>query len=303
MTPAQDLCANLLDRQGRPLDRRFLEVDGDLRLAYAEAGEGSPVVLLHGTLTVLEDMMIPLSGLLCARHRVLAFDRPGFGRSGVRRFVDAGIWRQADRLLEALDRLGLERPVVVGHSFGASVALAMAVQQPSRLAGVVALAPLVRAEPRLEHALFGPRSPPLSGEWIAEGVGMTFDRQLFPALWRAMFLPQTMPEGVQHDFPFALAGRSESAVRVGEDAMAALPDLLRLAAGAASCPTPARILGGDRDAVVHNGTHGRLLAALMPNAVFVDLPSLGHMAHHFAGDRVAQAVDEVADRSRRAAAG
>jgi pimeloyl-ACP methyl ester carboxylesterase len=39
--------------------------------------------------------------------------------------------------------------------------------------------------------------------------------------------------------------------------------------------------------------HGRWLSALMPNAEFVDLPGLGHMAHHFAADRIAQAIHDL----------
>jgi len=60
---------------------RFIDVDG-VRLHYVEKGEGSPVVLLHGNTVLLQDFIG--SGLLdrlAERHRVIAFDRPGFGHS------------------------------------------------------------------------------------------------------------------------------------------------------------------------------------------------------------------------------
>jgi alpha-beta hydrolase superfamily lysophospholipase len=60
---------------------RFVTVDG-VRLHYIEKGEGSPVVLLHGNVVTAEDF--DTSGvldLLARRHRVIAFDRPGFGYS------------------------------------------------------------------------------------------------------------------------------------------------------------------------------------------------------------------------------
>lgn len=78
--------------------------------------------------------------------------------------------------------------------------------------------------------------------------------------------------------------------------MCAPTDLLRLNLAARLCETPTRILGGDRDLVVRHGLNGRLLAALAPNATFVDLPGLGHMIHHFAADQVAAAVDQLAAR-------
>lgn len=292
--PQTLLAANLMDRPGRELDRNFVSGGDGLSLAWAGSGAGPPVVLLHGTLTTLEDMTAGLARWLTPRRRIIAFDRPGFGRSTLRRFLDAGIWRQADRIHHAISALGLERPTVVGHSFGASVALAMAVSRPERLAGVVALAPVVLPEARLEHAIFGPRSTPVGGDLLSRGATAAGDRSLFPLLWRAMFLPQTMPRVVETDFPFALAGQAGASVRVGEDAMAAPSDLIRLLAQAPACTAPVRIMGGDRDIVVRNGVNGRLLAALMPNATYIDLPGMGHMIHHFAGERIAAEIDALA---------
>lgn len=289
---------DLIDHAGHELERRFVRADEGLELAYVEAGQGDPVVLLHGTLTTLEDMTISLAESLAQRHRVIAFDRPGFGRSTVRRFLDAGIWRQAERLNAALAALGVVRPIIVGHSLGASVALAMAIQRPADIRGVVALAPLVLPEARLEHVVFGPRAAPLTGDLLQASARATTDRSLFPLLWRAMWLPQTMPQRVVAEFPFALAGRGDSSSRVGEDAMAAAWDLLALTAAAPRCEVPVRTLGGDRDLVVNNGLHGRTLAALMPNGRFIDLPGLGHMAHHFAAGRLAEVVEELASEGR-----
>lgn len=291
--PTPALLRGLMDRPGRQDERSLMVLDDDLSIAWAERGQGRPVVLLHGTLTTLEDMTQTLGRKLDDRFHVLAFDRPGCGRSGVRRGRDAGLWNQAAVLSAAIDRLGLDRPILVGHSFGASVALAMGVRRPDAVAGVVALAPLVRPEVRLEQWLFGPRAMPTGG-WFSAFSHRTSDRALFPVLWRSMFLPQAMPERVAVDFPFRLAGRSESAVRAGEDALAAGPDLLRLSLLAASCRVPTVMMGGDRDVVVRNGVNGRMLAAVMPNARYVDLPGLGHMIHHFAAERVVEAIEALA---------
>src|SRR4051812_27153172 len=60
---------------------RFLDVDG-VRLHYVEQGRGAPVVLIHGNGTMLQDYTT--SGLierLAGRHRVIVFDRPGYGYS------------------------------------------------------------------------------------------------------------------------------------------------------------------------------------------------------------------------------
>lgn len=272
-----------------PMQRRFVEIGGQ-PLAYAETGEGPPVVLIHGTLTALDDMALALFDPLRRRHRVIAVDRPGFGLSGRDWFSGAGVLRQAWRIGQALDRLDVQRPVVVGHSFGGAVAVAMAALRPESVAGVVSLAPLVLPELRLEHWIFGPRAWPGSGAWLAATAHESFDQALLPVLWRGMFSPQPMPAAVERRFPFELAGAADATMRVGEDCLAAGPDLMTLLALMSSLRVPLEVLGGDQDLVVDNHRHGRLLAALAPRGRFTALPGVGHMIHHAAPERVVQLV-------------
>jgi pimeloyl-ACP methyl ester carboxylesterase len=288
---------NLMDRAGHERPRRRIGAPGGPVLAYAEVGAGPQIVLIHGALTALEDMSLAFFDRLCGGHRVIAFDRPGFGRSERRRFLDAGMFAQAERLWEALDTLGVHQPVLVGHSFGASVALAMGLLRPDQAAGVVAVAPLVFPEPRLEHVIFAPRAAPVAGDLAGLSCAAA-DKRLLSMLWKAMFLPQDIPNRFLSSFPFGLAGDTASSIRVGEDALAAVTDLARLVFGWRACPTPVRVFGGDRDLVVHNGLHGRMLAALAPNGAFMDLPGLGHMAHHFAADQIAQTASALAGAAR-----
>ena len=96
------------------------------------------MVLIHGNGTLIQDFMV--SGLvdgLSGHHRVIVFDRPGFGYSTRPR---SRIWTplaQAEVLQKALDQLGVEQPVVLGHSWGTLVAVALALQFPSRVRGLV----------------------------------------------------------------------------------------------------------------------------------------------------------------------
>lgn len=268
---------------------------GDRAMAYVSAGSGSTVVLIHGTLTTLEDMMWTLGEPLASHHHVFAFDRPGVGRSTSGRWSDAGVLRQAKSLLDVINELGLSRPVLVGHSLGGSIALAMAVQAPDQIKGVVALAPLVVPELRLELLLFGARAVPGGGDLLSIAANRSTDKSLLPSLWNAMFLPQAMPRQIAEAYPFALAGGADAVVRSGEDSVAMGPDLLSLLPMYGGCPVPTRIFGGDRDHVVANGRHGRVLAALMPAATFTDMPGLGHMVHHFATEQIAEAVTAMHD--------
>ncbi|WP_369062269.1 alpha/beta hydrolase [Caulobacter sp. 73W] len=288
--------ATLLERTGQLEPRRHVDLEPGLRLAYADRGQGRTVVLLHGLLTTLEDMMLALGPAL-DRRRVLAFDRPGLGQSRRRRGLDAGVARQAQHLWAALDKLQVRKPLIVGHSFGATVALAMAMRRPDDTAGVVALAPIVSPEPRLEHAIFAPRGFAFSEFGLVQACRYVSDRLLLPLLWRAMYLPQPMPPAVEETFPFALAGSDRATLFTGEDSFAGIADLYGLLRDAPACRTPIEILTGDQDAVVDYRRHSAMAAEILPKADLHVSPGLGHMLHHFAPERIIIALEALERRS------
>ena len=106
---------------------RFTVVDG-VRVHYIARGKGRPVVLIHGNGTMAEDFVIcGLVDRLAERYRVIAIDRPGFGHTDRPR---SRVWTasaQAHLVHRVLERLKVERPVIVGHSWGTLVALVLAV--------------------------------------------------------------------------------------------------------------------------------------------------------------------------------
>lgn len=285
-----------LSHEGRKTARRFVSVPDGCEVAYAEAGSGQDLVLIHGALANLDEMWLGLMPALARQFRTVAVDRPGHGWSGRARAGDASVWRQAEILRDAAAALGLDRPVLVGHSFGGAVALAWAMSFPDEVAGVVAIAPICFPEPRLEHVLFGPRALPVGGDLLARMLHLASDPLILPVLWRAMFLPQAMPDRFATEFPFAHEGQSTQTVREGEDAAMLWRDLARSALRYRECRVPVRFLCGDADIVVNNHLHGRQASGLIPGAEFRWLPGLGHMLHHFRQDEVAAAAREVAGR-------
>ena len=279
----------------RAMARRTVDLGQGRSLAYAEAGEGPALVLIHGTLMALEDMWLALMPILSRRFRVIAVDRPGHGLSRRRRSVDASPWRQAETIHDAMRAIGVARPLMVGHSFGGTVALCHGLRFPDETAGILALAPLCFPEIRLEQMLFGPRFTPGLGEVLAPLLAGTADPALLPLLWRAIFLPQIMPQGFAERFPFALASGPERMIAEGEDAVSVWPALTRAAMAYGTCTVPVRILGGTADLVVNNALHGGLAARMMPGAGFDWVPGAGHMLHHFHQDIVSATVERLAD--------
>jgi len=135
-----ELFARKVERKYPPRGK-FITVEG-VKLHYVEKGSGRPVVLLHGDAGSSYDFIIsPLLDKLAEKYRVLAFDRPGLGYS--QRPSKDG-WSpvvQARLIRGAVRQLGIEKPVVAGHSRGGATMFAWAMEYPHDMAAGVGLAP------------------------------------------------------------------------------------------------------------------------------------------------------------------
>lgn len=115
---------------GEPQNATFVEVEG-ARVRFRDEGEGTPVVLIHGFASSLEtwDAVIPT---LAKNHRVLAVDLKGFGWTD-RPEGDYSPWAEAKLVRAVMERRGIKKAAVVAHSWGSSVALALALGDPDRV--------------------------------------------------------------------------------------------------------------------------------------------------------------------------
>jgi 2-hydroxy-6-oxonona-2,4-dienedioate hydrolase/4,5:9,10-diseco-3-hydroxy-5,9,17-trioxoandrosta-1(10),2-diene-4-oate hydrolase len=120
-----------------PVDK-YVQVDG-LRLRYVEAGEGPPVLLLHGaSLGSSADVFLRnLAPLAQAGFRAIAFDQPGFGLSDVPADLSAAYRR--DAIPKFMDALGLPRAALIGHSQAGNPAVQLALAEPARYSHVIVL--------------------------------------------------------------------------------------------------------------------------------------------------------------------
>src|SRR5205085_2789311 len=140
------LGVRMIERR-HPQSGTFIPVSGGrlhvVELSTRREPGAPPIVLLHGASGILEDMRLALGERLAVRHRVILIDRPGHGlseRPGGD--AEAAPARQAARVAEVLDRLGIGRAILVGHSWSGALATAFALAFPERTAGLVLLAPV-----------------------------------------------------------------------------------------------------------------------------------------------------------------
>ena len=286
--------------QAHPPMGQFMEVGG-VRLHFVERGQGEPLVLLHGRGTMIEDF--ELSGVLdmaAAGHRVVAFDRPGFGHSERPR---DRLWTpvaQAELLLRALDRLDVDRAILLGHSWGTMVANALALGHPDRVRGLVLVSGYYFPTLRKEVPLQAPMAIPVVGDVMRYTVSPLLSALLLPKAERKLFEPLPVPERFRQGFPHALTLRPSQLRATGEDTAFEVPAAMVLQNHYRELKMPIVIVVGTDDQIVDVDRQSRRLHAELPGSDLITVPGAGHMVHYKAPDRVMAAVELVERRAGEA---
>jgi pimeloyl-ACP methyl ester carboxylesterase len=280
--------------RAHPPQGKFVTSDG-VRLHYIERGRrGAPVVFLHGNGVTAEDFLV--SGVLDAASRsyqAYAFDRPGFGHSERPWTRSWPASAQAALLPEAFRLLGIERPIVVGHSWGTMVALALALDHPQALSGLVLASGYYYPTVRSDVALFSPPAIPLLGDLLRHTVAPFVGEAMTPRLIKKMFAPQQVPTRFWERFPTALMTRPSQIRAAAEDAAHMIGSAKALSARYSELRGPVAILAGDADRVVDYHYQAEGLHQEVPHSTLDTHLGVGHMLHHFDVDRVMRAISAV----------
>ncbi|WP_236960721.1 alpha/beta fold hydrolase [Methylobacterium durans] len=272
---------------------RFVTVDG-LRVHYIARGKGRPVVLIHGNGTMAEDFVI--SGLvdrLAKSYRVIAIDRPGFGHTERPRHRVWTASAQARLVHRALEALNVERPVIVGHSWGTLVSLALAAEEWRALRGLVLLSGFYFPARRADVTMIAPLAIPGVGDAVRSLTPATVGHLLAPHVFRHVFKPQPVPARFTARFPVGISIHPTQSRASAEDTatMNAAAGLLQ--ARYADLRLPVAILSGDADAIVDPAEQSERLHRAVAGSTLTILPGLGHMVHYAAQAKIGQAVDAL----------
>ena len=295
---AATLVVTAVIERRHPPAGRFVAVSGG-RLHVAELGPAAmaapPIVLLHGASGNLEDMRFALGERLAGRHHVILIDRPGHGWSDrPNGDGDASPGRQAALIAEALDRLGVERAIIVGHSWSGALATAFALDHPSRVAGLMLIAPVTHPWPGGVSWYYSLATTPVIGPLFVRTLVMPLGLFMVEAGSRGVFAPQPVPTGYVDEAAINLVLRPAEFVANARDVAGLKAFVAAQAPRYGEISAPTVIISGDRDATVSVEIHSRAIAAMVPQARLVVLPGVGHMPHHVASDTVIAEIDRLA---------
>jgi pimeloyl-ACP methyl ester carboxylesterase len=293
-------------QRAHPAPGKMIEVSG-ATLHVVDIGPrhaaGPPIVFIHGASSNLEAMRQPLGDRLAANHRVILIDRPGHGWSTRASLKDSTPAVQAKMIDEALGKLGIDRAILVVHSWAGALGALMALDYPQRVAGLVMLAPVAFPWPGGVGLYNRIVTTPVIGPLLAYTVTLPLGYFLAEPGARGVFLPQAMPDGFVGDTATSLLLRPREFLANAWDLVSLKPEVARQAPRYADIKVPAVVISGDEsDKTVSTRIHSRPFASAVPNAKLIVLPGVGHMVQYAAPDLVIAEIEAMIGRGATAAA-
>jgi pimeloyl-ACP methyl ester carboxylesterase len=289
---ANHLIARQSERRHPPTGR-FVTADG-IPVHYLDRGTGTgpTIVLIHGNGVIARDWELSgVLGRLAARHRVIAFDRPGFGYTPRPRGRPWTAADQAHLILAALERLGVEDVVLVGHSWGTLVSLQAALQRPRRVRGLVLMSGYYWPTARLDIPIFSGPAIPGVGDVLRFTIGPPLGWLMTPTVFKTIFAPAQIPPRFKREFPTSMILRP-SQLRASAADTAMLPhEAAKIAERLGEITAPVLVMAGDEDKVISFERESKRLARELPGARLRVIEGGGHMIHHIAPDVVAGAIE------------
>ncbi len=269
----------------------FVNVEGT-NLHFVIKGSGRAVVLIHGNPGSCGDwvrLFEPLAELYCT----FAFDRPGHGHSdrtdhGGAVTVDV----QARLLHSSLEKLGVEQPILVGHSWGAALAVVYALLYPREVSGLVLLAPAVYESD--DGVSFLSKMP----GWpvIGDVLNFLFTPLLGAWLVRTDLAKAFAPDKVPKDY---LRHTLSEWTRPKKVKWYSIDDALLNSSLPVFTPRyselhlPVAILTGDSDQIVPAHENAHRLHGALPHSTLTVLEHTGHQIPFTKALSVIEAIDEV----------
>jgi pimeloyl-ACP methyl ester carboxylesterase len=274
-----------------PPSGQFVMVDGR-RLHYEMAGSGPDLVMIHGASGSLRDLTFSLRDQLTDRFRVTVVDRPGLGHSDP--IAETSLLAQAKHIKAGLSELGVTDPVVLGQSYGGSVALAWALDGGPKALVLVASPSMPwpgTLDPwyRVTSTSFGRAlAVPLASAFVPDSYVRSATEKVFA--------PDPMPGGYDAWLGAALTLRRQTLATNTAQVNALRAELVTMVPRYASLALPIELIHGTVDTVVPLDIHSSPVSELLPNATLTVIDGAGHMPHHTHAAAVVAAIDRAALR-------
>ena len=273
-----------------PHTKKQITVDG-VTLAYEEHGEGIPVVFIHG-LAATSFSWRPVAQMLSDRCRSICFDLMGFGDSDKPSKENYTYWRQAELILKAIDQLGLARPVLIGHSMGGGVCLAiisiLGAEHKDKIARLV-----------LVDTVCYPQRIPSFIRLLRIPILPELILKLFPERWGIEYSARTICNGPMkresiEEYTRSLQTEGAHAALIATGRNIIPEDIESFIAMYSEIAIPTQIIWGEHDRIIPLDL-GRRLAYQIRSSEFCIVENTGHCPQEERPEEVARLIRKGLD--------
>lgn len=273
------------DIEGVKLHAKFIKSDGTTT--------HPPLVFIHGASGNLRDQMIPFAGKLEGKADLLFVDRPGHGWSergaSKNRYPD----EQAKIITGLMDKLGLEKAIIVGHSFGGAVTASLAINHPEKISGLVFLAPVAYPWPGGVAWYYNLTNTPVIGHIFAHLLALPAGLTRIVSGSKCVFYPNEMPKDYIEQTGPQLVLRSKNFRANSQDLASLFKYLTKTWPKYKNISAPTIIISGDADNVVFPYIHSDGLAEHIKGAELISVKKLGHKPDYIATDIALAAIAKL----------
>ena len=264
-------------------------------------GAGPDLVLIHGASGNLNDFTFDLTDRLKDRYRVILFDRPGLGWTE-RLPGFGGTWsdkgespqEQAALLQQAADTLGVENPIVLGHSYGGAVALAWALARPDETAALVLVSAVSEPWPGNLGWLYTVTGSGVGGALVIPVLTAFTPKFVIDASISQIFKPQPVPRGYGGHIGPELVLRRSSMRANAQQVNTLRPHIVEMSQYYSTLTMPVEVIHGTADTIVPAHIHAEKLVTQLPDANLTLLEGMGHMPHHAQAARIVELIERAA---------
>ena len=202
---------------------------------------------------------------------------------------------QAELIRRALERLGVSHAIVLGHSWGASVAVALALKAPKLVRGLVLASGYYYPTLRPDVIAMSAPALPLAGDLLLHTVAPLMSRLMWPLMMAKIFGPRSVPDKFGK-FPKEMALRPSQIRASAAESGLMIPDAYHFQDRYAELKMPVVIIAGEEDRLIDIDTQSARLHADVKQSTFHRVSDSGHMIHQTATNRVMAAIDEAGER-------
>ncbi|HZG27857.1 MAG TPA: alpha/beta hydrolase [Ensifer sp.] len=261
-----------------------------------------PIVFIHGASGNLRDQLFAFEKPLEGRARLIFVDRPGYGysdRGGAENDTPAG---QADAIARLLEKKGIDRAIIVGHSLGGAIAASFGVRHPDKTAGLLFLSAATHPWKGGVDWYYDLAAMPVIGTIFRYTMLLPVGLERIDSGSRAVFAPNPMPADYVANTMPGMILRPSAFYANAVDVSGLNAFVKTMAPHYREITAPTVIITGDSDDIVAEEIHSVGLKRDIPNSELLWLKGVGHKTDYVANGLAAAAIEKLAGKPHDLAA-